>query len=139
MDGAVGLLSACLATLLLSHLSVVFCGCSSARNKQTLTQNMPQTNPHTNDNDGHGFQKDTSRAKVTSVRSLGASDVTAEQSTAVRGGWRRRRQVSMPSTSVVRLVEVKGGAWERWDRWTSSERHACAAILVSLIFVPTVV
>ncbi|CAM9407214.1 unnamed protein product, partial [Laminaria digitata] len=101
VNGAVGLLSACLATLLLSHLSVVLCGRSSARNKQTL-QTKSQTNPPTNndnDNSGHSsLQKESKlRAKVSTVRSPGGSDVTAEESTAVRGGWRRQRQVSMSS------------------------------------------
>lgn len=26
--------------------------------------------------------------------------------------------------------QSRGGAWERWDRWSSAERHACAGVVV---------
>lgn len=42
-----------------------------------------------------------------------------------------QRQFSMSVMEAGVGVEGGGGGgWERWDRWRSSERHACAAVLV---------
>ncbi|CAM9707901.1 unnamed protein product, partial [Scytosiphon promiscuus] len=36
----------------------------------------------------------------------------------------------------VRLELEQRGAWERWNHWSSGERHACVAVLVCLLLYP---
>lgn len=141
MDGVVGLLTACLAALLLSHLSIAVCDCKpsgkqnrACNNKLPLQQGPPLFGKGSSLSAGGAVPSVV--AGGTNRSSFSIEDTVPPPAELASAEERRaQRQFSM-SGMEAGVGEEGGGVWERWDRWSSSERHVCAAVLASTPPIP---
>ena len=115
--GTVGLLTACLAVLAFSQTTIAMCGGSPEVNEQ------------------HAPTRRSSMRQFDIDAAVGDGEI--HPSRAPRAIQRANGEhPDEMSSAGMRLEGLQDrGAWEQWESWDSSERHAFAAILVR--FLPT--
>lgn len=139
VNGIVAVLTACLVLLFVSYVFTVLCGHTPKHGGGGIS---------VADGGLDGLARKGRNLPAGGIEGAGGYGPGAAASSSQRGGGLQRQNPPVSSAKIERggsgvdglghACIGGGGAWERWACWSSAERHACAAVVVSGFWYGTV-